>query len=92
MSELLSNSSDPQISLIVMGGGFSQQDFEEARAAPAADSVLWLRPIQTSSGYDGPPPQGYPPAEQVAARVRKALEKYEGDLRAGKGKGETWYF
>lgn len=85
INELRSN-----LAFITMGGGFTNADFEEVRGQ--SSDVPWFRPLPTKPGYDGPQPQGAPPAEVVAAKFRKGIDEHLDDLKAGKGAGEIWYF
>lgn len=78
-----------KFSFIIMGGGFSDEDYN---ALKPKTNLLWLRPVFRSPDYTGPQPTAPLPADEVAARVKEALDKYAEDIRAGKGAGEVWYF
>lgn len=94
----------PQI--IVMGGGFPQEDFEaviavsslarpslEGGAGANESQVTWLRPNYFASGASGPPPlSSYPPAQPIADRIRKCLLQHMDVWKANGGKGDLYYF
>lgn len=78
-----------KFSFVMMGGGFSDEDYHALK--PKTD-LLWFRPEFRNPNYTGPQPKGPIPAEQVASRVRTALDKYAENIAAGEGAGEVWYF
>lgn len=86
-----------------MGGGFSNADMDEMRALQGAEKVAWLRPVHTRPGAEGGPsggasghpsghPGGPPGAEEIAGRLRRALDEHWEELKGGRGGGEIWYF
>ena len=80
----------PRPRLIVMGGGYSHEDFTSIRETVAgATSVPWVRPANVKPG--APRPTGPPPADEIADRLRKALDDHLDEIRAGKGAGEVWW-
>eukprot|EP01111_Echinosteliopsis_oligospora_P008551 TRINITY_DN2431_c0_g1_i1.p1 TRINITY_DN2431_c0_g1~~TRINITY_DN2431_c0_g1_i1.p1 ORF type:complete len:147 (+),score=52.63 TRINITY_DN2431_c0_g1_i1:28-441(+) len=89
----MSSSAPEKPKIIVMGGGFSNEDFKSIYDnVPGANSVPWIRPIGTKEGAGGGPPQGGPPpADEVAARLRKVLDAHLDDIKSGKGAGEVWW-
>lgn len=89
-SELVKEGS---VKCIVMGGGFSPDDFNEVRAiATEAGGVAWFRPAFTAPGSTVGKPGSPPSAEEVAESVRKALEAKKDLLNGGHGRDEVWYF
>ena len=80
----------PRPRVIVMGGGYSHEDFTSIRETVAgAASVPWIRPANVKPG--APTPTGPPPAEEIATRLRKALDDHLGEIKDGKGSGEVWW-
>jgi hypothetical protein len=83
---------------IIMGAGFSPDDFTAVRSIPGGKGVPWLRPAHTNpDGKTAPPAGGPPSAEAVAARCKKGLEGKAGLFREdgtveGWEEGEVWYF
>lgn len=91
-----------------MGGGFSQQDFEDAISTsalirpvtdPTKDSsdsecqVAWFRPAHFAPGGSGRPPFNGPPSAEVTAKLcHDGLWKYLDELKSGSGKGKVFYF
>jgi hypothetical protein len=77
-----------------MGGGFDRQEFETAYAIPGASSLPWLRPIRTKPGNEAMAASAGdgPPAEQVAAGARNALQVHAGAIEDGTGAGQVWYY
>jgi len=83
---------------VIMGGGFSPDDFAAVRSIPGGKSIPWLRPAHTSPDGKTAPPRGGPPsAEVIAARCKKGLEGKselfmdDGRVQSWKD-GEIWYF
>ncbi|KAI1848444.1 hypothetical protein JX265_008774 [Neoarthrinium moseri] len=81
----------PRPRIVIMGGGYSPQVFSEIYDnVDGAKTVPWIRPVGTKP--DGPGlPAGPPPAEEIAGRVRKALDEHSEEIENGKGAGEVWW-
>lgn len=83
---------------VIMGAGFSPDDFNAVRSTPGGKKVPWLRPAHTNPDGNTAPPSGGPPsAEVTAARCKEGLEgkarlfKQDGTVE-GWEEGEVWYF
>lgn len=80
----------PKPQLIVMGAGYSHDDFSSIRETVAgATSVPWVRPSTAKPGVQRP--LHPPPAEEIAGRLRKTLDEHLSEIQAGKGAGEIWW-
>lgn len=80
----------PKPHLIVMGAGYSHDDFSSIRETVAgAASVPWVRPSTAKPGAQRP--SHPPPAEEIAGRLRKTLDEHLEEIQAGKGAGEVWW-
>lgn len=92
----LTNDPDParRPVAVFMGAGFDRDEFDTAYAIPGASSIPWFRPIRTKPGNEHMivPNSQAPPAEKVAALARGKLDEYLEVIKAGKGKGEIWYY
>lgn len=83
---------------VVMGAGFSPDDFNAVRSIPGGTKLPWLRPAHTNPNGKTVPPRGGPPSsEEIATRCKKGLEGKEELFRAdgivdGWKEGEVWYF
>ncbi|KAK7961578.1 uncharacterized protein PG986_002403 [Apiospora aurea] len=81
--------------VVLMGGGFTQDDFLAVYdSVEGAKSVPWVRPAIMKPGAEDSDAiaRGPPPAEAVAGRIRKTLEARLEELRGGKGfEGEVWW-
>lgn len=83
---------------VIMGAGFTPDEFNAVRSTPGAKEIPWLRPAHTNpDGKTAPPPGGPPSAEAVAERCVKGLEgkaelfKGDGSVEAWE-EGSVWYF
>lgn len=80
----------PKPKAIIMGGGFSNDDFQSIYdSVDGAKSVAWIRPGGFKPGNSLPPKP--PSAEFVATSVRKVLDAHLVDLKDGRGAGDTWF-
>lgn len=80
----------PRPHLIVMGAGYTHDDFASIRETVAGGtSVPWVRPSAAKPGAQRP--SGPPPAEEIAGRLRKTLDEHLEEIQAGKGAGEIWW-
>jgi hypothetical protein len=87
-----SDNEHPTPRIVVMGGGFSRDDFESVyESIDGAKSVPWVRPEMWRPGTQVAPPKEVPSAEFIAKRLREALDDRLDDARAGKGKEEIWW-
>lgn len=61
---------------IIVGGMFSQEDFDAMRAIPGADSLPWLRadPAEVKQNSER---RGPPPAKEIAERSKKCLREHD---------------
>jgi hypothetical protein len=86
------------VGAVIMGAGFSPDDFKAVRSIPGGTMLPWLRPAHTNPDGKIAPPRGGPPtSEGIAARCKKGLEgkaelfKADGSVE-GWQEGEVWYF
>lgn len=84
----LANSSE-NVSFVVMGGGFPNEEFEALREMT---NVPWLRPVFRAPDYKQPLPTEPPTADEIASRVRKALDERVDDIKEGNNAEAVWYF
>ncbi|KIV80598.1 hypothetical protein PV11_08089 [Exophiala sideris] len=76
-----------------MGGVFSHEEFDAARAVPEATSFPWMRPIRTKPGNEHMmTPAHAPPPDMLAALARNCLDVHEEVIKERKGAEQVWYY
>lgn len=86
-----SGSALPSPQLVIMGGGYSHDDFLSLYDAfEGTKTVPWIRPLGTKPGGPGLPPAP-PPATEVAARVRRVVDEHSQEIRSGAAAGQVWW-
>jgi hypothetical protein len=90
-SATLDGTEYPRPQLVIMGGGYSHDDFLAIYdAVEGAKTVPWIRPMGTKPDGPGVPPIP-PPANEVATRVRRVVDEQAEDIRTGQGAGQIWW-